>query len=113
MSRNLLLLREPTSASLVAKEVACCIAAQGNCNVAAAKVDEIATYFKNHRIEAMQYAIESRADRRDVILDKLEETGASPDVARAFGASSWRRSIFGSVGDYLIRYCPVPLFSCQ
>ncbi|MDK1023462.1 MAG: universal stress protein [Gammaproteobacteria bacterium] len=82
-------------------------------NVAKTRVDAIAAYLKNHRIGAVQYAIDSRADPIDIIVEKIKETNSALVVAGAFGSSVWRRSVFGSVSEYLIRYCPVPLFSCQ
>lgn len=82
-------------------------------NMAQACADSLTSYLNNHRIDALPHAVSSREDPRSVIVDMIRETGSSLVVAGAFGSSGWKRSLFGSVGDYLIRYCPVPLFSCQ
>lgn len=82
-------------------------------NVAGHRVDLLAAYLKKHDIETLPHAVNSREDPRDVIVDMIGRTRASLVVAGAFGTSGWKRSLFGSVSDYLIRYCPVPLFACQ
>ena len=82
-------------------------------NVAQACVETAANYLSNHGIDALPHAVTSREDPRSVIVDTIRETQASLVVAGAFDAGGWKRSLFGSVGDYLIRYCPVPLLSCQ
>ncbi len=83
-----------------------------NRNVARARVEAVGAYLQNHKIKATHYAVDSGDDPRDIILDTIRETNSSLVVAGASGVSKWRRSLFGSVSEYLIRYCPVPLFSC-
>lgn len=89
------------------------LSADRNKDVARSRVDTVAAYLKNHRIGTMPHAVPSRADARDILMDKISETGSSLVVAGACGASSFKRNVFGSVGDYLIRYCPVPVFTCR
>jgi nucleotide-binding universal stress UspA family protein len=82
-------------------------------NVARSRVDSLIAYLNNHHIGARSYAVNSRQDTREIIVDMTRQTHASLVIAGAFGTNSWKRSVFGSVTDYLIRYCPVPLFTCQ
>lgn len=82
-------------------------------NVAKGRVESMLAYLNNHHIGARSYAIDSREDAREVIVDMTRQTQSSLVVAGAFGTNGWKRSLFGSVSDYLIRYCPVPLFTCQ
>lgn len=82
-------------------------------NVAQAGVNALTGYLTKHRIDASPHAVTSREDPKNVIVEMIGQTHSSLVVAGAFGSSGLRRSLFGSVGDYLIRYCPVPLFSCQ
>jgi len=81
--------------------------------VARTRTESIADYLSKHGVEATQHPVEGRADPRDLIIEKLKETEASLLVAGAFGASNWRRNMFGSVSDHLVRWCPVPLLACQ
>jgi nucleotide-binding universal stress UspA family protein len=82
-------------------------------DVARSRVDTIAAYLKNHHVGTMPHAVTSRADAGEILMEKLDETRASLVVAGACGASAWKRNVFGSVSDYLIRHCPVPLFACR
>lgn len=81
--------------------------------VARARIDIISRYLQAHGVDVVPHAIDSRSVPQEVINATISQTQSSLVVAGAFGAANWRRNIFGSVSEYLIRYCPVPLFSCQ
>jgi len=83
-----------------------------NEKAAQSKIDSIAQFLHRHEVRSTSTTIVSRAEPTDVILDKIREKTPSMLVAGAKGTNGWRQTMFGSTGDYLIRHCPVPLFTC-
>tara|TARA_R110002072_G_scaffold46082_1_gene127833 strand:- start:10015 stop:10803 length:789 start_codon:yes stop_codon:yes gene_type:complete len=78
---------------------------------AQAKIDSINAFLDQHEVSATTEVIESRSNSRDVLAERIESTRPSIVVAGARGTTGWRQTVFGSTGDYLIRHCPVPLFT--
>lgn len=79
---------------------------------AQSKIDCITTFLRQHDVSSTSTIIVSRGEPTDVILSKIREETPSMLVAGAKGTNGWRQAMFGSTGDYLIRHCPVPLFTC-
>ncbi len=80
--------------------------------VAEAKVEMISEYLRKQNACLTGHAVASRANASEVIFDKITELDTSLVVSGALASSGWRRGLLGSVSDYLIRHCPVPLFTC-
>jgi nucleotide-binding universal stress UspA family protein len=79
--------------------------------VAQAKIDSIHAFLNQHEVSATTEIIESRSSPGEVLTSRINSSRPSMVVAGAKGTSGWRRSMFGSTGDFLIRHCPVPLFT--
>lgn len=79
---------------------------------AEARMESVTGFLAQHEIEVTPHIISARNDPTDVIFETIKETSASMVVAGAQGTTGWRQTMFGSIGDYLIRHCPVPLFTC-
>lgn len=80
--------------------------------VAEARVESVTGFLEKHEIRVTPHVVNARNDPTDVIFETIRATSASMVVAGAQGTTGWRQTMFGSVGDYLIRHCPVPLFTC-
>lgn len=79
--------------------------------VAQTKIDSIMSFLAQHDIEATPEIAETPASATEVLFDKIKELKPSMVVVGARGTDGWRQTIFGSTGHYLIRHCPVPLFT--
>lgn len=82
-------------------------------HTAEAHARQIERYLNGHHVEPVLHVIDGRTSPAEIIFDKVAELRPSLLVAGAYGSSGWRRQMFGSVSDHLIRHSPVPLFSCQ
>lgn len=78
---------------------------------AQSKIDSITSFLHQHEVEATSEIIESRDSPTEILFERINQARPSMVVAGAKGTTGWRQTMFGSTGDYLIRHCPVPLFT--